>query len=88
MGFYSTNVKDSEDLPFFEEILHWINENPQLDSERVYVVGLSSGADMTSRVGMYFGNKRINSIVIHSGAHADKAVLAYHPENLEVRRFF
>ncbi len=78
----SKTLEESEDLQFFENILDWINKNPQLDTKRVYVVGLSSGAAMTSRVATYFGKEKINAVVIHSGAHADKVTLAYHPEKV------
>ena len=64
--------KNSTDLEFFDEILNWIWLTENLDSERIYIAGISNGGIMASRLAEERG-KNIRAIMIHSGTHADNA---------------
>lgn len=64
---YSEN---SEDVKFFGEIFDYIQNNPQLNGNRVYVAGISSGGFMTSRLAMRFSDK-IKAVYINSAGDAD-----------------
>jgi len=66
-----TRTTDSVDLPFFDKIFEWIDDNSQLNSNRIYVAGISSGGFMTSRLALYFPTK-IKAVAIHSAGNADK----------------
>lgn len=62
---------DTVDLQFFNNIFAWIENNPNLDSSRVYIAGISSGGFMTSRLALNIGTSKIKGVVVHSAGDAD-----------------
>lgn len=71
--------EESSDLIFFDEIFNWIWFRNDLDSERIYVTGISIGGFMTSRLAEHYG-QNINAIAVNSGGNADNIYLS--PNNL------
>lgn len=68
---FAPTVNDSIDLPFIQSILRWIgNTSFQADMNRVYCVGFSSGAFMTSRIAQTLGSY-FAAMAVHSGSNAD-----------------
>lgn len=68
---FATTLNQSLDLPFFADLLQWIITAPvNLDCNRVYCIGFSSGGFMTSRLAHYFG-PLFTAVAVHSGANAD-----------------
>ena len=71
------------DAPKFADIFAWIQKQPNLDSSRIYFVGFSSGAFMTSRLMITYPDK-IKAGAIHSGVFAEKAPITNGDINLDV----
>ncbi len=67
------DVRDnSTDLEFFDEIFNWIWFREDLDSEKIYVAGISNGGTMASKLAEQRGNN-IRAIMIHSATNAKNA---------------
>jgi poly(3-hydroxybutyrate) depolymerase len=66
--------ENSSDLAFFDEILNYIWSKDDLDSDRIYVAGISIGGFMASRLAEHYGDS-INAIAITSGGNADNLVV-------------
>lgn len=71
--------KDSSDLIFFDEIFNWIWFREDLNSDDIYVAGISIGGFMASRLANHYG-QNIKAIAVHSGGNADNIDLD--PNNL------
>lgn len=65
--------KNSTDLDFFDDIFNWIWLRQDLDSDRIYVAGISNGGYMASRLAEERGSN-IKAVIIHSAGHADNAL--------------
>jgi len=67
----TSDFNQSKDLPFIKDILDWLtNSSLSINSSRLFCIGFSSGAFMTSRIGQYF-YKEFKAIAVHSGGNAD-----------------
>ena len=66
--------ENSTDFAFFDEIFNYIWSRDDLDSDRIYVAGISIGGFMASRLAEHYGDL-IDAIAIHSGGNADNLYL-------------
>jgi poly(3-hydroxybutyrate) depolymerase len=71
--------KNSSDLVFFDDIFNYIWSRDDLDSDRIYISGISIGGFMASRLAEHYGDS-INAIAIYAGGNADN--LFVDPTNL------
>jgi poly(3-hydroxybutyrate) depolymerase len=71
--------ENSSDFTFFDGIFNYIWSRDDLDSDRIYVAGISIGGFMASRLAEHYGDN-INAIAIHSGGNANS--LFVDPANL------
>lgn len=62
-------TENSSDLPFFKQIFEWIELREDLDSKEVYVVGISMGGFMASRLAHEYPDK-IGALAILSAGNA------------------
>jgi poly(3-hydroxybutyrate) depolymerase len=65
--------ENSSDIGFFDDIFKWIGLREDLDSERIYVIGISVGGFMASRLAHHYGSD-IKAVAIHSAGNADNVV--------------
>lgn len=71
----TSDFNQSKDLPFIKDILDWLtNSSLSINSSRLFCIGFSSGAFMTSRIGQYF-EKEFKAIAVHSGGNADRLII-------------
>jgi dipeptidyl aminopeptidase/acylaminoacyl peptidase len=70
--------ENSSDLSFFDDILNYIWSRDDLDSDRIYIAGISIGGFMASRLAEHYGDN-INAIAISSGGNAENLVV-YPPD--------
>ncbi|UCD14268.1 MAG: prolyl oligopeptidase family serine peptidase [Thermoplasmatales archaeon] len=69
------NFNESKDLPFIQDILDWLLNPPvPINSSRIFCIGFSSGAFMTSRIAYFFGSQ-FRATAVHSGGFADRGHL-------------
>ncbi len=67
----TTTFNESKDLTFIQDILDWLLDPPvPINSSKIYCIGFSSGAFMTSRIAHFFGEK-FRATAVHSGGNAD-----------------
>ena len=67
----TSEFSESIDLPFFQNILNWLDDPPcPVNKSRIFCIGFSSGAFMTSRLAYYFGSQ-FKAVGIHSGGDAN-----------------
>jgi poly(3-hydroxybutyrate) depolymerase len=65
------SFNESKDLPFIQDILDWMKDPPvPINSSKLFCIGFSSGAFMTSRIAHYFGEK-FKAIAVNSGGNAN-----------------
>jgi len=69
--YYEKDWATLDDYDFFNEIFSWINSNQDLNSNRVYATGISSGGFMSSRLARSFGTSKLKAIAVHSSGDAD-----------------
>ncbi len=62
--------ENSSDIGFLEDLFNWIGLRDDLDSDRIYVAGISVGGFMASRLAHNYPHK-IKAIAIHSAGNAD-----------------
>ncbi|GEM_PF-2148742 len=67
--------ENSSDITFFDDIFNWIWLREDLDSDKIYVAGMSAGGFMASRLAQHYGSE-IKAIAVHSAGNADNVYAA------------
>ena len=67
--------ENSTDTEFFNKLIEWIKNKKELDSDKVFVAGISNGAFMASGLAQNIGAPKIKAVAIASGGN---------PENTDI----
>ena len=68
---FTEEIENSRDLTLIQNILEWVETmDCKIDENRIFCAGFSSGAFMTSRIGLTFPEE-FCGLIIHSGCNAE-----------------